>query len=104
MEDKVIGKFGNLTLVNVDSFDFPLNVIICEKDKYNECIILPAGLLDSLLNMCIYNEDYFSFESEQYSFSCENKCIKFSSPFANFSTEYENLAELCTFLDNNLKR
>ena len=37
MEDKVIGKFGNLTLVNVDSFDFPLNVIICEKDKYNEC-------------------------------------------------------------------
>lgn len=103
MKEYVLKRFGDLTLMNVHSINEPSDIMICEKDKYNESITLNVEELRALYHLYLKNMTYLIVESEDYKFTVECGGIVIESNFGEIQIDSMNLRDLIIYIKEEIK-
>lgn len=98
MEENVIKRFGDLTLMNVCFKKTHTIIMICENDKFNNSVILELGELELIISLCHKNYHYLDVSTVDYNYSFAEDCIMIEHSFGQIEFPLETMENLVDYI------
>lgn len=101
MEENVIKRFGDLTLMNACKNRFAPTIMMCQFYKFNQSFTINFAELDSIFDLYMYNMDDMEIEKNEYNIIFEGDAIVIETHFGNIECNHDDMRDLMKYVREN---